>query len=134
MLQYAENVGEEVLLVGGHFLANRRIQPGGDGDWLPCGTLWNRWTGVGLVEYLLEVCERLFSLLFLFCFDCVAGKTGIGERCWSRWGVIECEFGVAVWLVRWCSVVVFDWCVRFYFWVWLAVVFVFSYCSVRANI
>ena len=81
---------------------------------------------MGLVENLLEVCERLVPLLFLVCFDCVAGKTGIGERCWSRWGVIECEFGVAVWLVRWCSVVVFDWCVRFYFWFWLAVVFVVS--------
>ncbi len=81
---------------------------------------------MGLVENLLEVCERLVPLLFLFCFECVAEKTGIGERCWSRWGVIECEFGVAVWLVRWCSVVVFDWCVGFDFWVWLAVVFVFS--------
>ena len=70
--------------------------------------------------------ERLVPLWFLSCLGCFAGKTRIGERCWSRWGVIECEFGVAVWLVRWCSVVVFDWCVRFYFWVWLAVVFVFS--------
>jgi hypothetical protein len=81
---------------------------------------------VGLVENLLEACERLVRLLFLFCFECLAGKIGIEARCWSRWGVIECEFGVAVWLVRGCSVGVFDWCVRFYFRVWLAVVFVFS--------
>ena len=81
---------------------------------------------MGLVENLLEVCERLIPLLFLVCFVCVAGKTGIGKRCWSRWDVIECELGVAVWLVRWCSVVVFDWCVCFYFWVLRAVVFVFS--------
>jgi hypothetical protein len=81
---------------------------------------------VGLVENLLEVCEHLVPLLFLSCFECFAGKTGIGERCWSRWRVIECELGVAVWLVRWCSVFVFDWCVCFYFWVFLAVVFVFA--------
>ena len=55
---------------------------------------------MGLVENVLEVCERFVPLLFLVCFDCVAGKTGIGERCWSRWEVIECELGVAVWLVR----------------------------------
>jgi hypothetical protein len=81
---------------------------------------------VGLVEDLLEDCGRLVPLLFLFCLECFAGKTGIGERCWSRWRVIECELWVAVWLVRWCSVVVFDWCVRFCFWVFLAGVFVFS--------
>ena len=81
---------------------------------------------MGLVENLLEVCERLVPLLFLSCLGCFAGKTRIGKRCWSRWGLIECEFGVAVWLVRWCSVVVFDWCVCFYFWVLRAVVFVFS--------
>jgi hypothetical protein len=84
------------------------------------------------MKNVLEVCERLVPLWFLSCLGCFAGKTRIGERCWSRWGVIECEFGVAVWLVRWCFVVVFDWCVRFYFfiflffWVFLAVVFVFS--------
>ena len=83
---------------------------------------------MGLVENVLEVYERLVPLWFLSCLGCFAGKTRIGERCWSRWGVIECEFGVAVWLVRWCSVVVFvfDWCARFSFWVFLAVVFVFS--------
>ena len=81
---------------------------------------------MGLVENLLEVCERLVPLLFLSRVDCFAGKTRIGKRCWSRWEVVECELGVAVWLVRWCSVVVFDWCVCFYFWVLRSVVFVFS--------
>jgi hypothetical protein len=57
--------------------------------------------GVGLVENLLEVCERLAPLLFLSCLECFAEKARIRERCWSRWRVIECEFGVALWLVRW---------------------------------
>jgi hypothetical protein len=88
-----------------------------------CGTfglMWDWW------KMCLKFVSALSPLLFFSCLEWFAGKTRIGERCWSRWRVIECEFGVAVWLVRWCSVVVFDWCVRLYFWVFLVGVFVFS--------
>ena len=80
---------------------------------------------MGLVEIDLEVCERLVPLWFLSCLNLFVGETKIGERCWSGWRVIECELGVALWLVRWCSGVAFDWCVRFSFCGFLAVVVVF---------
>ena len=80
---------------------------------------------MGLVEIDLEVCERLVPLWFLSCLNLFVGETKIGERCWSGWRVIECELGVALWLVRWCSGVAFDWCVRFSFCVFLVVVLVF---------